>query len=661
MADSGARHAAMIRLFRKYKKVIILVGLPILLIIFLIPGAIHEIGNYTARQGRTVASFTALTGEKITVNAARYEEAQRDVAVLMKGLPIPPSYLLQIGLVDRPEHWLLLLHEARAHGLQGGPDDARIAAEQLAEQMAGFTNAEKPVPWEDMVRQLANGAGVNGAAVMEALTNARAVRRLLELYVGSSRLSDRRIKQTAERILQGIDARIAVVAADPSKETDLPEPTEEQLQAHFEKYRDMEPGSGEQGFGYRLPNRVRLEWLTISAEKIRTALNRDDRIDRLELRKFFVRNKGQFLVPGAPAGHEPTFEEVESRVRDAYVRQMTEERITEITRFVEAEIVRRLRDLKRDGVYYVLPEDWADRRLKLHEMADQIAAQFNVGTPDYDRRGDVWFAPRELAALPGIGGATTDRFGRALGLSDLVPALKEFGGSLEIALQTGVIGPVLRGRDGSVYFFRILEADPARAPATLDEVRDVVVADLKRLAAYERLAGRAEELRTEAARGGIDRFARTRDSVAIPYRNIGYAPGDSQLVQLYRRNNTELLPPVGRDEAVLNAVVEKGRALLNRLLTDRRTMEELSLDDLTFVIPAPNRLAIVVGQFTDLRPLVREELALYSMPVMEIIVRDEMGEQGADVFSFDSMRRRYKLDMGADGQPDDDPDATTAS
>lgn len=646
----------MIRLFRKYKKVIILVGLPILLVIFLIPGAIHEIGNYTARRGRTVATFTSLTGEQVKVNTVQLEEAQRDVAVLMKGLPFPPGLLLQIGTIDRPEHWILLLHEARAHGLVGGPDDARLAAEQLAEQLAGATGQEQPMPWEDMVRQLANGAGVNGGAVMQALTNARAVRRLLDLYIGSSRLSDARLRQTAERLLQGIDARITVVAADPARETDLPEPTEEQLLSHFEKYRDVAPGAGEHGFGYRLDNRVRLEWLAIPADRVRTNLNRDDRIDRLELRKYWVRNKAQFPVPGAPATHEPTFEEVEQRVREAYVREQAEARIAEMTRFVEAEVARRLRDLKRDGVYYVLPEDWADRRLKLHEMADQISNEFGLGTPDYVRRADVWFTANELAALPGIGGATTERFGRAMRLSDLVPALKEFGGSPEITLQTGVIGPVLRGRDGSVYFFRIIESDAARAPTSIDEVRDRVAADLKRLAAYERLIARSEALRAEAVSLGIDRFARVRDTVAIPYRNIGYAPQDTQLVQTYRRNNTELLPPVGRDEKVLNAIVEKGRELLRRLLTDRRTMEDLTLDDLTFVVPADDRLAVVVGQFTDLRPLVREEMALYTMPVMELIVREEMGERGADVFSFESMRKRYHLDLGADGEPDTEAD-----
>jgi len=656
----------MFKFFRKYQKIIILVGLPILLIIFLVPQAIQGIAEYSARRGRTFGTFTTLAGEQREVSAVEFQQAQRDLAVLSEGLQFNILQAFGMGDVDQPEHWLLLVHEAEQNGLIGGEADARLFAQNIVDLLTQALGQSGTSP-EMIMAQMASQTRLGVRSVVGALSRAWGVQRLLNLYAGEIKISTPRLQSVANDLLHGIDARMLAIPASADGEG-LPEPTEEELQAHLEKYAGVSPGEGERGFGYRLPDRVKLEWLRVDAQRFREALRENPQMDRLELRKYFLRNKEQFtpgIAPGndpATVPEEPTFEDVEDRVREQRLTELTRQVLDEIARFIEGEAANRLRGLPRERFYYELPDDWPSQRLAYDQLALQLqefaSDRFDIAAPlaEYERDPD-WHAVPDVRLISGLGRAATEKYGARMTLADLLPELREFGGSERVPLQAGVTGPTLRLNDlrspgtvaqtseaslGTIFAFRVYEADPSRPAESVDEVRDELVADLKRIAHFERLEASIDELRRTATTEGLTALAEAHDVRPLPVRDIGYVE-NPQLQQQMGIGGQPLPQPIGRDPDVIRQIVELGKDRINRMLTENIPFEEIPLAERTFVIPVPQKLAVLVGQFTDLEPLVRDRYSDYVFALRLAALQDEVDTDNAfQTFSYESMMDRYK-------------------
>jgi len=652
----------MIRALRKYKRPIIIVGLPVLLVIFLVPGAITGLTQVSAQRARAVARFVDTRGDEVSVSNRELAEAQLHLRILHDADQMFASVMRQsifqfMGLppVEEGEHWFLLSREARDAGVVGGPGDGRT---MLQRAFGG-----EPGELDALAATIAGRSGASNVRdVYNAFAEARGISRLVELYAGGAQLSDRRLAAEGLKFLRGVDARILVIPARSDRD-DLPEPTEEQLQAQLTAYADKSPGEGDMGFGYRLPNRVRLEWLEIDALGIGAAMDESPRLASLELRKYWVAHKADFPVPGVADPSAAKFEDVAERVRAIVKKQVTDELMAEIVRYVDGEVTRVTRDLPRgpDG-YLVLPEDWSDRGLNFARLAEDLQA-FVLSSPNFQVRIPIprverepeWKAATDAMFLPGVGRATTNRFGgaQAATLRDIVNNLKEFGAAGRgMFVQQGV--PERLGTpNGSVYLVRVIDVDPARPAATVDEARDLLVADLKKKADYDRLASNLEELRRRAVVEGLAALADEYE--AIPPREItslGVAPLDSPLTR-FGYANASLPQPVGRDEAAVGVIVARGHELLDRLEAEGGRLEDLTIGERTVVTVTEAKLAVVIAQFTELRPLVREDMAELSGPVTSMIIQDEFGDANplAQLFSREALIERFAFKfVGEDGE-----------
>ena len=45
--------------------------------------------------------------------------------------------------------------------------------------------------------------------------------------------------------------------------------SESQVQAQYDQYKDILPGEGDTPFGYKLPNRIKIEWISIPVSSVR--------------------------------------------------------------------------------------------------------------------------------------------------------------------------------------------------------------------------------------------------------------------------------------------------------------------------------------------------------------------------------------------------------
>ena len=104
----------MLKVLRKYNKVILAVFGTMLMVAFLMPQAIQQLGK--ARMSRAVA---IMDGHKVT--AKQMDVAVRELTALREffdklGRKIP----LALDKDNRTDHWLLLSREAQQEGLVGG-------------------------------------------------------------------------------------------------------------------------------------------------------------------------------------------------------------------------------------------------------------------------------------------------------------------------------------------------------------------------------------------------------------------------------------------------------------------------------------------------------------------------------------------------------------
>ncbi|MGI9013068.1 MAG: hypothetical protein ACR2GY_02340 [Phycisphaerales bacterium] len=682
----------MIRFFRKYQKVIILVGLPILLVIFLVPQAIQGIADYSSRAARVEATYVDANGVQQSLSTEDSALAQAELNVMSRGLSgfgivaqgteVTPLLLLGLSGIEQPEHWMLLKREAEAMGVMSrGIKEAEMIAGSFASIIAQAAEFDTPPTPQQVIGAMAAVTSTSPQTVARALVSARGVQRLLMAYAGSiNKLSTRRTAAEADARLNRIDASIMVITPKVSASTEAgdsadaadatandtgndtaPEPTEAELEAQLAKYADVMPGEGEHGFGYRLPDRVQVEWLALAASRVREAALDDAKLSRIELRKYWLKNKDRFRPPGVSG--EVIFEDVESMVRAEVTEQVVKETLDAIARYMVSEQMRTTRELDRDGIYLKLPEDWSDSQVVLFDLGERVQTEFGA-LPTYHRRGDEWYSANEVRNLEGVGQAFIERFGQRVTLRDFVLGLKEFGGNETILAQAGVALEPLRLSDGSLYFARITATEKARPPRNVDEVRDKLVADLKRFKAYERLAARAEEIRSEVLALGMEAVADRYDSFVLPQNAIGYAEPNAAILR-YGINNTTLPPPIGRDKNTINAIVERGRAAMSSMLERNLDIEELPFEDRVAVIKDDEHLALVVVEFTVLEPTTREDIGVLLQPLADMVTSSELPDQNIleSFLSWESVAARFKyartagtsntIDDEGDGEDDD--------
>ena len=589
----------MLRFLRKYNKYILAVFGTILLVTFLAGSAVTSL---LSRMGQTSSEWATLGpngDEELTV--VDLDNARRELRLLDR-LGAGNVRIPLFDDLDRPEHWFLLVREAESVGLVGG---ATASPEELA-----------------VVVQL---TGEDPRFILQTLAKLDGIAGLIQLYMGGSRYSDSRFKHIARERFHQVSAQFVVIEASSPDEPAAY--TEAQLQEQMDKYAEDFPGAGEMGFGYRLPDRVKLEWLIVPADSVRAVVADSDELNPVALRKHWRRNADRLGEPQPDA-------DVPDAVRDDLLDTLTEQRLSEISRSGYNQLRREQRTLGQSGGSSPLPEDWEG--LSFTQLAKSLQETYGVSLPEYHAAGGQWLWEKDLADLEGIGLATTTKFGQfPTGLTALVMAAKEFGGDDTIPVQRGLAGPPLEGFDGSIYFFRITDTDPSRAPRSVDEVRDAVVADLGKIDAYQDLSESTATIETQARAQGLLSIAMAYDTVVEPVRSFRWA-------------GTVNLPKIRVPEQTVQSIVDRARSL-----PANSSIDELAEEHRTFVLPVDDRLALLVVRLMSQRPLTETSYARQSQSgILQLVIMqpetEERRAEAVEAFSFDALADRYNFSLVVD-------------
>ncbi len=566
----------MLKFLRKYNKFLLAGFGSVLLLTWLVPSAVTE---FARRSGATNATWATL-GDGEVVTMGQMQQLQRQMKVL-EALNVP--LLANLGGGKDPAMWFLLVREARQAGLVGGMSDGQ----RLLESMGGGAKVN------DMVGRLCAISGMQPPAVLETLAELQGVGRMLTMTMNAARLSDVRQENKAAEAMSGVSADIAVISASQPLPKDDPAPTPERMQALLKEFASVEPGKGRAGMGYRQPDRVSLEWLTVPASAVRASLENDPSLSGVNLRKAFLKNPVQY---GAAA--DATFEAFKDKVKAAELDRLTADRMNEVAKFVDDQTMMALRKFPKDGIYAKLPEGGAGVP-SLADLATALASQFGMPAPQVQRTSLM--APTELAATPGLGSASTTRFGtQAMSVVDVVEQAREFKpAQVKAPVQAGVTGPALRGQGTvptDVFAFRILETVPAHDAKDLEEIRGQLADDAVRTMRFEVL---------EKDRAAIEAAAKA-DLAAMAAAHgvkVEFAPGireaDANMMRFGLKIPTAL-PGVGQDP-------ELTRQILRRALALPADLSKVPDAERTFVLTSPDRMALVAVKVRELFPVARED------------------------------------------------------
>ncbi len=615
----------MLKLFRKNQRFvsIAMAGFMILLLVswLLTDSSTNIVDNL--RMNTT--TWAVSDGESIS--ASELNDTIAEMRVL-EGLG--DRTIAGMGVLKEPGYWYLLVKEANASGL--------IPPQQETLRELSMTQMPDGVTPEGFVATLASRAQTSQETVLKTLSNLTGVRRLIALVASSGRISDERLRRAAAEMTMTMDGDVLILDAGKIAGIDAPAPDVAALEAQLKAHGNTEKGQGEKGFGYRLPNQLKLEWIVIPAATIKAKLEQSPALSNVELRKYWIEHEAEFRAKEAVSATPMTFDGQRDAVREKVLGQLLDAELAAISKFATDRVQMDLRSVPSAGGYWTLPADWSSKAVSLTALGQELAQRFGIDAPAVQTSGEGWIEIADIAAIPGIGTASSKRVGASdVKVQQLATALKEFGGSPTLPTQRGVAFPTLAeptSRD--LFVVRVTEAQSARAATAVDEVRADLEADLKRVAVYDILATRLDALRQTAAAEGLGAVGVAYGAVSQPFQALSEV--NPQFLQFGMRMGMAI-PGLGNDETAMSALVKAAMALP----TDKPVADAPALDR-TVVVALPDRLAVMVAQLRGIDRMDRAEYETLAMGgrLRGIAMQDEVKDM-QELFSYAALKRRHNF------------------
>ncbi|MDP7008438.1 MAG: hypothetical protein QGI78_02600 [Phycisphaerales bacterium] len=621
----------MFKFLRKYSVWILGFGGSLLLIAFLAPNVIQQLAQRAGYAGTKQA--TVGDGESIG-----YDQWQQNVVesqiVDRLGVTLPG-----IGSVTSPSHWFLLSREA---------------------DLAGMTPSINAVTVDaTTVTNIARNTGVRPQTVLETLAHLEGVQRLIRTYQTSGKYSDRRIHHAADKYLSTVAVETVVIPTEGTLAS-IPETT---LQDQFDAWKDKLPGEGSRGFGYKLPDRFKVEWLTIPASSIREAAKVGDDFSSREQRKFWRRNENDPRFPTLDGATG-----IPEVVSEAFLDTLSEHKRTEIARTMSEQLRLPRRGFEEVNGFVVLPDQWKEQQLGLEQLASSIQETFQIDLPEYGSNA-LWTPTAEAANLPILGSVAATNLGDTpVPFSTLVAAAKEFGGSGVYRVQEGVTAPILETRDGDLIVFRLTATDPSRVATGLDEVRDAVSKDASRLQGWKTLQAQSDTIQNNARTQGVLQVALDHNSSVSRPQTVSLVDGgvsailDAATKQSFLSQT--ILTRLGTGDTVdamassIQALDQNDAEVVKEIIARTENMPldtpvaNLPIEQRIFVVPSEENMSLVVVRITGTTPTSKElanGLSNSTTPILQTLMSvDELGgTQGiGDAFSQESLTDRHNFKRG---------------
>jgi len=192
-------------------------------------------------------------------------------------------------------YWHCLKTEARLAGI-------RVPNENVGEQLGQAI----PMLFQDrnysqVIGSIVNQQGVTEQQILEAFGNLLSVLQYAHLICSGQDITTRQLMQTVAWETEGVDVEfVEFNSATFSKTQEAPD--EETMVEHFNKYKKYFSGEisdeNPYGFGYKLPDRVQLEYIVVKLDEISSIIKS---ATQDELEEYYDRYKEQLFTEQVPS------------------------------------------------------------------------------------------------------------------------------------------------------------------------------------------------------------------------------------------------------------------------------------------------------------------------------------------------------------------------
>ncbi len=660
----------MLKWFRLYNKIILVVGGCLLMVAFLIQPVLSMF--MPSPKGQILGT---LGDREITLGDQQI--AGRDLGVIRQASPI-----LGMFTPEEPLQWILMQHEASQLGIEASDYELTELIHNL-----GLTNT--------ILSQVAKSFLMTGPQVRQTLKRWLVVQHYKELIQGASHepvvqklraLGDLQLQLSQilpqaqgfmrqyymgmfyQRLAQAMagqprlsrpllehfvsdqqmSVKVALVPISSDRYLDqVSEPTEEQLVDLFQKYKQDLPGSTKPyGFGYRMADRVQIEYLSLPADRIDSLVSASE----ADAINYYDAHQDEFteqLPPQAPApegeaaAKPATVVKAYADVRDQILDRLKKEAVRkhgdQIIKTAQNLLLADARRLATRKGYRVLPKNF--KPTSLETVAVAIQKQFGV-LPSVVVDDQHWLTLEQLRAVPGLG--TAGVLGKSrVQFADYAISVREIERKTPhpqaaLRLQTGLVSLPLGSFDGSRYLFRIRKAQGTRVPKSISEVRDQVVADARRLSAFD--------LALQDRDAWVKRLG--TDSLQVIAKELGvtiHSPAPFQRRRfMFGGAEVPTIEPVGQDEQFVDGVFELADKVSG---DDASKLAILPVDKRSGVVSSPSNLTTYLVRVDDVRPLTQAQFTnMASQPGIGASLMPQgsnASDDGlANAFSMEALSRR---------------------
>jgi len=507
-------------------------------------------------------------------------------------------------------YWILLRDEARNAGFSVRSEDiGQMLSTVLPQLYEGAT-------YTQTMRSLVSRYGIPEKDILADFGKLWSVLQYAEAVCSTETVTNSEIRHLASYERQTLTAECVQLKAEYFADKSMT-PSAEEMTAQFEKYKTIAPGDASEqnpyGFGYKLPDRIQVEYLVLDLNDVSTTAPRPA---AEEAETYYQNNRVRLYTeevlsdPNDP--NSPRIKKAQSyaEVADSIMDQLTREKV-----IAKAEQV--LLDARSVADAGLEATGSADKKLTVDQMKaeagdyQKIAAELGqkYGVSLYSGRTGLLSAA-DIQGDKYLGRLFLTGFSRnPVRLSQVLFSVEELGEqavtlmSMPKAEMYRSIGPVQdpsvsRARDLSgqiMGIVRIVAVEPAGEPENLDveystktltlgdadddadsvyAVKDQVIADLRTLAAWDTTKTRAQEFIELATKETWDK--------AVNQFNEQYGaqaksdPNDPNVFEVQHLAGLQKIPTEQMDFIALQAANSPGAAkFLRQLFVEQRFVNRL--------------------------------------------------------------------------------------
>jgi hypothetical protein len=463
------------------------------------------------------ASVALINRLKQTIRQNQYNISENQINDLYRRKAPPGVY------------WLLLQREAQNAGI-------RISNEQVGELLGRvIPQLFEGQTYRQLIGAIIARQRIPEQQVLTTLGKLLAVLQYSSIVCSNEDLTTRQIMQMARNEEERIN--VEFVKFDSAVFAEQQEaPAEDKIAEQFEKYKAIAPGTvsdeNPYGFGYKLPDRVQLEYIAVKLDEVKTIVKRPTQD---EMGNYYSRNKTQLFTEQVPSDpndpNSPTIPRTKSfaEVANSISKQLMKDKINSTA----TNILQEARTLTEAGL--------GDLKIESEEVTTgqlkEKAGDYKTAAAKLSEKYEIKVYAGQTGLLSPVDIQSDEQMGTLflLGygqnpviLNKVVFAVKELAvselGPFDVPTPRMYenIGPAkdmasMYGSEagGIMAIVRVIDAQKAAAPESIDvtfststlkfdpneedagkdiySVKEKVAEDLKKLAALETTKSRAEE------------------------------------------------------------------------------------------------------------------------------------------------------------------------